>query len=454
MSLDQVAIITLLILLNGLFVAAEFAIVGAPRATIERLARQGHRRARLVRRIIGNVREQDRAIATAQLGITLASLGLGMYGEHLLADWIAGYLEALGGARWATAHAIASVIAVTVLTYFHIVLGEMVPKSLALQQPQRTALTIAPVLRLVQLAMYPVVLILNGLGNGVLRLVGVVRRAGGEQYRTLEELAIMVRESAGGGLIRPENAQVVTELFEFSGLVAAQVMVPRVRVVGLPLGAAASDICAVLSRSPHTRYPVYEDSLDHIVGVVHVKDLLRCLPDCSPLSRSDLHPLPFLPETAHLDEVLAATRQQGGEMAVIMDEHGGTAGILTVEDLFEEVVGEFGEDRGGSAELYRDPEGRLHVPGTMRLWDVGQELGVVLEHEEVDSTSGLILALLGRPPRVGDAVEYDEVRFEVSQVEGHGIRQAIASALRQAQPSGSGRQSLTTPRTKERSPPS
>ncbi len=431
MTLVEISIVTLLILLNGLFVAAEFAIVGAPRATIDRLARQGHRRARLVRGIISDAREQDRAIATAQLGITLASLGLGMYGEHLLAAWIAGHLEALGGARWAAAHGIASAIAITVLTYFHIVIGEMVPKSLALQEPQRTVLAIAPILRLIQLAMYPLVVILNGAGNGLLRLVGVVRRiGGGERYRTMEELAIMVRESAGGGLIRPENAQVVHELFEFSGLVAGQVMVPRVRIVGLPVGATPAEICDILSRSPHTRYPVYEGSLDHIVGVVHVKDLLRCLPDCGPLGPGDFRPVPYIPETAPLDEVLAATRQNRGEMAVIMDEHGGTAGILTVEDLFEEVVGEFGEDRGGPAVLYRDTDGRLHVPGTMRLSEVGDELGVVLEHEEVDSTSGLILALLGRPPKVGDAVEYDDVRFEVVQVEGHGIREALVVPFR------------------------
>jgi CBS domain containing-hemolysin-like protein len=430
-SLGEISIITLLILLNALFVAAEFAIVGAPRAAIERLARQGHRRARVVRHIISDAREQDRAIATAQLGITLASLGLGMYGEHLLAAWIAGHLEVVGGARWAAAHGIASTISITVLTYFHIVIGEMVPKSLALQEPQRTVLAIAPILRLVQLAMYPLVVILNGAGNGLLRLLGVVRRiGGGEQYRTMEELAIMVRESAGGGLIRPENAQVVHELFEFSGLVASQVMVPRVRIVGLPVGATSAEICAVLSQEPHTRYPVYEGSLDHIVGVVHVKDLLRSLPDCGPLGPPNLRPVPYIPETAHLDEVLDATRQHGEEMAVIMDEHGGTAGILTVEDLFEEVVGEFGEDRGGAVVQYRDTDGRLHVPGTMRLSEVGEELGVVLEHEEVDSTSGLILSLLGRPPEVGDTVEYDDVRFEVTQIEGHGITEAAVGVLR------------------------
>ena len=145
---------------------------------------------------------------------------------------------------------------------------------------------------------------------------------------------------------------------------------------------------------------------------------------------ADLHPVPHLPETARLDEVLEAMRQQRGEMAVIMDEHGGTAGILTVEDLFEEVVGEFGEDRGAAPDLWRDPEGGLHVPGTMRLSEVGDVLGVVLEHAEVDSTSGLILSLLRRPPQVGDSVEYDDVRFVVARVEGRGIREAVATALR------------------------
>jgi CBS domain containing-hemolysin-like protein len=222
---------------------------------------------------------------------------------------------------------------------------------------------------------------------------------------------------------------VVNEMLEFSELVAGQAMVPRVHIVGLPIGAGAVEISAALTATPHTRYPVYQGSLDRIVGVIHVKGLLRCLPECRPLAAADLHPVPHLPETAPLDEVLAAMRQHRGEMAVIMDEHGGTAGILTVEDLFEEVVGEFGEDSGAKPDLWRDPEGGLHVAGTTRLSEVGDALGVVLEHEEVDSTSGLILSLLRRPPQVGDSVEYDDVRFVVAQVEGHGIREAVVTAL-------------------------
>ncbi len=227
-------IVTVLILLNGLFVAAEFAIVGAPRATINRLAHGGNRWARLVKRILDDAREQDRFIATAQLGITLASLGLGMYGEHLLAEWLAEQFEHWGWGRWIAAHTLGSITAIAFLTYFHIVVGEMVPKSLALSRADRTVLWIAPVMRLIQFVFYPLVVLLNGLGNGTLRLMGVRRQVGAaESVRTPDELAYIVRESQAGGMLRRASATMVQELLEFSELTAGQVMVPRVRVVPL-----------------------------------------------------------------------------------------------------------------------------------------------------------------------------------------------------------------------------
>src|SRR5215217_6391488 len=189
-------IVALLLALNALFVAAEFAIVGVSRPVIERRAEDGEWRARLVVRVLRDPGEQDRFIATAQLGITLASLGLGMYGEHLLAGWLSERLGVLGAGRWIAAHTLGSVLAVAILTYFHIVLGEMVPKSIALQHAERSVLWIAPVMRVFQLAALPLVIVLNGVGNAVLRLVGVRRdRVHDEQYRTPEELAYLVHES-------------------------------------------------------------------------------------------------------------------------------------------------------------------------------------------------------------------------------------------------------------------
>jgi CBS domain containing-hemolysin-like protein len=419
-------IVAVLILLNGLFVAAEFAIVGAPRATVDRLAATGNRAARLVQRILSDPREQDRFIATAQLGITLASLGLGMYGEHLLADWFAARFEVLGWGRWVAAHTLGSVTAIAILTYFHIVVGEMVPKSLALSRADRTVLWIAPVMRLVQFIFFPLVVVLNGLGNGTLRLMGIRRQEGsGESVRTPDELAYIVRESQQGGMLRRASASLVQELLEFSELTAEQVMVPRVRVVGLHLDDTGADVRATLQRSPHSRYPVVDGDLDHIVGMLHVKDLLGGLGAGATVSTLPVRPVPFVPESARTEEVLATMRAQRSQLVVVMDEHGGTAGIITLEDLLEEVVGELSEDVASPAEIAKKEDGSLVLAGTVRLADAGDALGAVLEHPDVETVSGLVLALLGRPPKVGDVVAFEEATVEVLSLRGHGVHTAL-----------------------------
>ena len=413
-----------LILLNGLFVAAEFAIIGASRTRIERLARGGNRLARVVRRVLADARKQDRYIATAQLGITTASLALGMYGEHMLAEWLAHRLEALGGLRWIGAHAVASVAAVGFLTYLHVVLGEMVPKSLALQAPGRVAMGIALPMRAIEVALYPLVMVLNGIGNGIVTLLGVERSAAGEErYRTADELSFIVAESRAGGLIEREPARIVQELLEFSDLAVGEVMVPRTQVVALPLGADSAHVGRIIDSERHTRYPVYDGDLDEVVGVVHVKDLLAQLRASGTLDRSMVRDVPFVPATEPLDLVLGALRRARSHLAVVMDEHGGTAGVVTLEDLFEEVVGDIAE-AGEQPVIRREADGSVSVAGTVRLEELGEALGIVLEHEEVDRVSGLILASLGRPAVVGDRVEHEGVVLEVSAVRGRGVQEA------------------------------
>lgn len=420
-SLLPVLIILFLILINGLFVAAEFAMVGVPRARMERLAAQGHRTARLVLRILNDTRRQDRYIATAQLGITGASLGLGMYGEHVLAEWLAKGLGSLGTSRWIAAHGVASVLAITILTYFHIVLGEMVPKSLALLSAERTALWITPPIRWVQILLYPLVVGLNAIGNLILRLMGIQREFSAIHFHTAKELEYLVRESEQGGMLHAETGQVLRGLFEFGELTAGEIMVPRVRVLGLPLDASPEQVTAVVRASRHTRYPVFRGDLDHIVGVIHIKDILRLTLAGKTLAENGIRRVPYVPETAELDTVLATMRRDHVQMVVVMDEHGGTAGIITLEDLFEEVVGDIEEGTSQLPDISRDADGQLRVVGTVRLDEVGKAFGVTLEHEEVDTVSGLVLMLLERPPEVGDVVSYDHVRFEVLVVEGHGV---------------------------------
>jgi len=433
-----VTIIAVLILLNGLFVAAEFAIVGVTRSEIEEAVRRRRGSARQVRAILADPQLQDRFIATAQLGITAASLGLGMYGEHVVAEWIAGWLEGWGIGRWIAAHSVATVAAVAVLTYFHIVIGEMVPKALALQQARTTALWVTPPMRALQIAFYPLVVCLNGAGNLLLRMAGIDRSVSAEGYRTAEEIAFIVGESQAGGLLHEESAEVIRELLEFGELSAEEVMVPRVRVVGLAADADDDLIIATLRHTPHARYPVFEGNLDHIIGMVHIKDLLRNAIRGEPLGRALLRSIPFLPHTAGMNTVLAAMRASRSQLAVVMDEHGGTAGIITMEDLFEEVIGDFTDDVGEPREMFRNAEGRLHVRGTVRLDEVGEALAVKLEHDDVDTVSGLVLALLNRPPRPGDTVRWQDVEFTVRLVRGHGVDECIVARTDRTSPGAAG----------------
>jgi CBS domain containing-hemolysin-like protein len=423
-------IVAVLIILNGIFVAAEFAIVGAPKAAIDAKAAEGNALARAVQRVLHSSQLQDRYIATAQLGITVASLGLGMYGEHVLADWLFERASHLGVLpAWLLSHAVASVVAVAILTFFHIVVGEMVPKSLALQHAERMALWITPPMLWTKNLLFPFVVSLNGLGNLLLRFVGVNRQTQtGQQYYTPEELQLVVQESEELGALRAESSQMLQELFEFGDLTATQVMVPRVRISGIPVGATPSDVRKILAQSPHTRYPIYERDLDHIVGIAHIKDLLRHLMREEAVGQAHARPVPLIPETAELDDVLDTMRRDRTQMAIVIDEHGGTAGIVTLEDLFEEVVGDI-EEGGAVPLMYRDRQERLRVPGTMRVDELGQQFDLDLEHEDVDSVSGLILTLLGRPPVVGDLVRYQRLQFEVTAVKGHGVDECAVTML-------------------------
>jgi CBS domain containing-hemolysin-like protein len=419
-------VIVVLIALNGMFVAAEFAIIGAPRTSIERRAQAGERRAQRVLNILQDPRRQDRYVATAQLGITFASLGLGMYGEHILAASFAALLEPVDLPQWIGVHTVASVVAIGLLTYFHIVLGEMVPKSLALMQAETTALWITQPMLWLKTASYPLVVGLNGLGNAILRLLGIERWLTRGHYHSTEELEMIVEESEQSGALDPAAGQILRDLLAFRERTLGEVMVPRVQVTGLPLGARPEEVVAIIRQSARTRYPVYEGSLDNIIGIIHIKQVLRLLVSGRAVSREDVHVTAFLPETVRLDAVLNAMRSAHTHMVVVIDEYGGTAGIATIEDLGEEVVGEIGEEAEGQA-AYLDAEGRLYVPGDWRLDEVGEELDIKLEHDEVDSIGGLSLHLLEREPVAGDSVSFDGLHITVLSVAGHAVGQCVVS---------------------------
>jgi CBS domain containing-hemolysin-like protein len=420
-----IGIVLLLVIANGLFVAAEFAIVGAPRANIEHEAAQGNRLAQRVARILEDPAKQDRYIATTQIGISVASLGLGMYGEHALADWIAGGLEPFDTGRWIAAHTAASIATVSVLTYMHIVIGEMVPKALALQRAARTVLYVSPIILVLQTVLLPIVVGLNAAGNGLLRLMGVHRHAvDTERYHTTEELQYIVEESQEGGLLRGESGEILRELFEFGDLTADEAMVPRVMLAGVRTGTTPEELSTIVQASPHTRYPVFDGDLDNIIGSLHIKRALRHLVANTPITARDARPLPYVPGAALLDEVLAAMRRYRAQIAVVMDQHGGTAGLITMEDLFEEVIGDIEEGQGRTP-IVKEAPGRLRVRGTVRLEEAGEALDCELDHPKVTTISGLVLTLLGRPAATGDSVVWKNVRIEVTATAGRGVADAL-----------------------------
>jgi CBS domain containing-hemolysin-like protein len=421
--LVPVSIMAALIALNGLFVAAEFAIVGAPRATIDHWAARGDRLARRVKRILDDPQRQDRYLATAQIGITVASLGLGMYGEHILAAWLARALDRFGDYRWLAAHAVASALSVTILTYFHIVAGEMVPKALALQHAAGTARLITPAMLVIQRVILPLVVGLNKAGNALLHVAGIQRRAGAERYHTSEDLEFIIEESQHGGALRGESGALLREVFELGDLTAGEVMMPRVSVVGIPAETPPDQLRGIVRRTRYTRYPVYVESLDTIIGSLHIKEVLRHLVANQPVTAQDARPLPYVPQTAPLADVLAAMRRFRTHMVVVMDEYGGTAGVVTIEDLFEEMVGEIEEGRG-QLPIVPDAEGALCVRGTVRVKELSDAFGTVVDYPAVSTVSGLVLALLGRPAVPGDVVTWSGVRIEVTSVAHRGVNEA------------------------------
>jgi CBS domain containing-hemolysin-like protein len=347
-----------------------------------------------------------------------------MYGEHVLAGWIAGWFRQIWPANELAEHALASIVALLCLTYFHIVVGEMVPKAMALQSAEKTALWITPPMTWSRVLLYPLVRALNGIGNAILRLFRIRRTAEShEHYYTPEELEFVVRESQESGALREESGRVLQELLRFGDLSAGELMTPRTNIAGVHVAATAEEVGSILLDSRHARYPVFEEDLDHIAGAVHIKDLLPVLMNGRPLLRSDIRPVAFVPQTSSADSVLAAMRREQTQVAIVMDEYGGTAGMITTQDLFDEVVGRMPEDNR-DADIVHDGS-RWLVAGTARLEEVGEALGLTLDHDEVDTISGLVLALLDRTPTVGDQVDWRGVLFQVTEVAGHGVRRCV-----------------------------
>ena len=449
-----VAIIAILIFFNGLFVAVEFAVVGSSNTRMAQLAKEGSASAARVMQILTDTRGQTRFIIMAQLGITLSSLGLGMYGEHTIAEWILSLLEQYGVERGrfnlATALQAASVLAIGLMTYLHVVLGEVMPKSLALQAPEATALRVIGPVSVIERIFSPLIYVLNAIARALLRSVGVPEMDSKSRVTSPQELELIVEESFEEGLIEPSEQLYIENILDLRERTVGQVMTPRTRIVGLSADETEERVLAFVCSSKHSRYPIYEGDLDQIRGFLHVKDLARHqLQATEPLDLricAQHRPVIIVPETLSLDLMLQRFREERGALAVVIDEFGGTAGIVTIEDLLEEVVGEIQDEfdlERAPFELVSDsspkddrmngetmpnasrPTQQLRVAGALLLHELHQHFDIDFTDEEVDTVGGLIMAHLGRIPAVGDTIELNGIRYTVESVEGRAVDSAL-----------------------------
>jgi len=430
--LVPVLVSAVLILINGLFVAAEFAIISVRKTRMTQLSRQGNRTAAGVLRILENPVLQDRYIATAQLGITIASLGLGMYAEEAFAALLLGPLEHLVHLSEAAAHGVATAITLSLLTALHVIVGELVPKSLALQYPERVVLRIASPMRLMQKLFGPAVWLLNGLGAGILRLLRIPLVEGHARLHSPEELQMIIDDSYQGGQLDAAEKAMLSKVFRFGEHKAGQVMTHRTRVEAYPVDIIESELLARLSQSHYSRFPIYQGDLDNVVGILHFKDLVRQQihrPGEFDL-RSLLRRAPAVPEYASVETALASFKRFRLHMAIVIDEYGGTAGIITLEDLVEEVVGEmqdeFDQELPPAQQVGR---GEYILRGDFALEDLDELLPLGDDLPDVNSVGGLIVALLDRMPQAGDRVTFAGIEFSVETVAGRSVRTARVRGL-------------------------
>jgi CBS domain containing-hemolysin-like protein len=427
-------VIAILILVNGFFVASEFAIIGVRPSQMEQLVQEGKGRAKPILEILESPLKQDRYIATAQLGITIASLGLGMYGEARIAHFIEPYLARLLDTEptMAVVHTVGSIVALSLLTYLHIVLGEMVPKSIALSAASKTAMRVSRLMSLSEKLLRLPVRLLNAVGRTLLQLFQIPPAEGHARLHSAEELELIVTESAEGGLLLEGEEEMIRNIFDFSDRQVGQVMTPRPKVQAIACGTPMEELLSIVTSSRHTRFPVYEKDLDHVIGILHLKDLIRQqLRGTGNLDlRLIVRPAPAVPEDQSIDRLLAAFKRQRIHMAVVLDEFGGLAGIVTLEDLVEEIVGEVRDE----FDIEKEPiielgDGVLEVAGNYLVDDLNDYvfLGEEEELPDVETVGGLIHTWLGRPPQVGDLVFsslYPEVKFTVLDVDGLAVARA------------------------------
>jgi CBS domain containing-hemolysin-like protein len=417
----------LLVALNGLFVAAEFAFVKIRTSKVEEMVQEGKSSAGIVKEAIENL---DSYLAVCQLGITIASLGLGALGEPAIATLIEPLLEPLGVSE-GTLHAVAFVVGFGIITFLHVVFGELAAKSFAIAKPEGTSRLVAPFMKFFYYAFRPGVWVFNGTANAFVRMFGVPPASEGEEAHSEEELRLIIGQSTDQGVLKEDEEGMIRAVIQLEETRAREIMVPRPNVESLPAEMRLEELFSVVAEGNHTRYPIFEDdSGDRIVGMIHAKDVLRAAKEAGDLeadvtSRDLMRDVLTIPENRSVDKILKDLRAQRLQMAVVIDEWGSFEGLLTIEDIVEEIVGEIRDEFDEEALVFREHDGGYSIDGRVPIRDVNEALGSEFESADFDTVGGLVLGHLGRAPEVGDEVTVDGRVLRVDEVDGTRIASVL-----------------------------
>ena len=407
-----------LVFANGFFVAAEFSIVTVRKTRVDQLIAEGHHSARALRRAVSN---PDPFIAATQLGITMASIGLGWVGEPVLASLILPALSSLPVAiADATAHSIAVAIAFAIVTALHIVLGELAPKTIALDKPEGTALIVIRPTEWFMKLFSPFIRLLNGTGQAVVRMLGLHSKGGHALVHSEEELKMLVTASQEAGVLEEQEEQMLHRVFGFADLTARQVMIPRTELIAVPGTMERDELVKKIAGGWLTRMPVYRRDLDDVIGMLHVNDLLKAVAagksvDAASLARETV----TVPDTIGADDLLAEMRRRHVGEAIVIDEYGGTSGLVTFESLMERIIGDIpGESDTASGRIAVRPDGSADIDGLALVTDLNEQFGLQIDEEAYNTVGGFVLGRLGRDAHVGDTINVDGRKMRVTALDG------------------------------------
>ena len=417
-------LIAFLLFSNGFFVAAEFAMVKVRKTRIEQLVKEGNYSAQIA---LEAIKDLDKFIAAVQLGVTISSIGLGWVGEGTLARIIEPVFIFLPGVSQTIAtHTVSVSLAFALITFLHVVLGELIPKSIALEYTEKTALIIARPMQAITFVFNPFIWLLNGFGNWVLKLMHIPHSHKSSLVHSSEELDMLVDASYNGGVLNETEKDMLHNVFKFSDLTAKQVMVPRTDMVCVPIDMSLEELNNVATENQYTRYPVYEGDIDHITGLIHVKDLYKLSLDDTtcPIERIQREIL-LVPETMTMDNLVLEFKKRKGQMAIVVDEFGGTSGLITLEDVIEEIFGdvqdEFDEEEEQECDIKEIAPNTYIANAMMRTDEIAEYFNIdeeAIDDEDIDTIGGLVVKLLGRIAEVGDTVTHLGLTFIVKEIEG------------------------------------